>query len=91
MFHQHQRVRLSPRPALDNPGNAGGTQDQAAALLAWSQPFTNFDNVSASERWTGWTNDTVAVPCAWTGVICSDQHLHFDLAYQHLQGEAQSL
>ena len=57
-------------------------------LLTWSQSFPNFQNVSATKHWFGWTNDTMAVPCTWTGVACASQCLDINLADQGLHGEA---
>ena len=68
--------------------NAGGTQEQGLALLAWSHSFPNFANVSAAKQWAGWTNATVAGSCGWTGVTCVNHRLIINLAYQGLQGEA---
>ena len=65
---------------------AGGTRQQGEALLAWAESCPNLPEVAAAQHWAlGWTNDTVDVPCSWTGVVtCDNRLLGIDVSYTGL-------
>ena len=67
--------------------SAGGTRQQGEALLAWAESCPNLPEVAAAQHWAvAWTNDTVDVPCSWTGITrCDDQLLGINLPYVGLQ------
>lgn len=44
----------------------------AEALLAQKQLVTNWDEFAKANGMTGWSNDTLADVCTWTGVTCDE-------------------
>lgn len=73
-------TKLSAPEAL--PGAFGCTSEgfanlapsleaQKPLLTAWARDLENFASLAAQGGWTGYSDDSTAHFCQWTGVICN--------------------
>ena len=64
--------------------HAGGSTQQAQALLGWAATFSNWAGVAAAQGIYGWSNSLLTEPCTWDGVSCTGNLFDLDLSERNL-------
>lgn len=65
--------------------------EQGQLLLNWTESFSNWQETFVNCRFFGWSQATLAMPCAWTGITCHGNNLAIELFLFGLNGGPSSL